>query len=1217
MAAITPVTPQHTKPAERARCGGAAVMTTTSRDGMPMRLSRLVLPVLCVVVACVCASLLFVSVASALEVHEPVGSFGVSGPGSAGFSTVQGVAVDRSSGDVFVYDNDELTGGSVYKFNAAGEPAEFSGFNADVIPGVGFAGFNAVQELAISEAGATKGDLYAANGSTVNIYSSTTGEKLGELNSEVPLGAPWGSACGVAVDRSGNVFVGLESGSVNRYVPSGEVVKNEDWSSSLWHVPYEACNLAVDEAQDTYVNAWENENGQVHKYPISEYHAAEETAGPGTVAAPQGSAVAVDPVNNDLYVDEHLQVSEFEPSGALLSVIGGGAVAHSFGVATAGADGKLYVANKSNVAIFGPGETPPPAVSNSTPIYNLTRSSVVLKASASGRGSALTGCRFEYGPTTAYGSGGACEHLPNTGGEPVLRVDGLTPGTAYHFRLDAESAVGSTNGPDATFTTPDPPPATCTNGALRTGPSASLPDCRAYEQVSPTDKGGADIFPSPNTDRLSTDGTTATFASVSGFADVEGVPGMAEYLATRTSTGWDTHGITPKQASLGVGTVTTDAKPSYRRVAPDLGSGVFLALSPLTEYGGTANVSNLYVRRDLKDAGPGAYELASLCPACDAAGGHPLEEAHSLSDYEEAHYYIAGTSADFRHIVFVTRENLTSDAPGNCPVTQGVTRQECPYKVYDAHDGTVSLASILPDGSVAPKADAGAGVTTNDLGAPRVVSSDGSRIIFTDTSTGETLGTNEGVLSGQGGAAARGDIYERVDGTSTVQINASERSVPDAHAQAQYFDASADGTRVFFTTSQSLTEDAPAGGGLYLWDATAPEGHRLTFIATPNSNPRASIGTSSDGHYLYFMTTNGAIYVWHDGGLRYIEAGLTGANNESMDEASSSESGRSPNEAQVSPDGQHLLFGLARGLLDIEQSRPPRDPNPLGYEQNGHAEMYVYDYANNSLVCASCNPSGAPASGDARSRWRVQNSVFQGSDYLTHAMSEDGRFVFFTSEEALVPQDNNHVSDAYEYDTATGRVRLLSTGASPEPSVFLDATPDGANAMIDTFQPLVGQDLDTNDDAYDARVNGGIAAQDVAAAETCTEPTTCQGPESPPQAPAAPGSVTFMGPGDPALQSEAPTKPSVHVSVLGKRLLPRSLVLTVTVSAPGRMTVTGAGVVRLTRSLAKAGRYRISVGLTGAERRMLRSHHPRLRVRVALAAADGSASANVSIAAGR
>jgi hypothetical protein len=1191
MAAFTPVTPRFTTPTGDTPCGGgAAVITTTSRDGVLMRLPRLLSPILCVVVvvACVGASLLLVSVASALEVHEPVGSFGVSGPGSAGFSTVQGVAVDHSSGDVFVYDNDELAGGSVYKFNAAGEPSEFSGLKADVIHGVGFGGFPAVQELAVSEAGPTKGDLYAANDSTVNIYSTATGEKLGELNSEVPAGAPWGGACGVAVDASGTVYVGTEAHTVNRYEPSGEVVRNEDWSGSLWKTPVEACDLAVDQEHNTYVTMWEA--GPVNEYPPAEYHETEVEAKPTRVADPAGSSVAIDPVNNDLYVDEQSKVSQFSSSGTLLSVSGG--IGESFGVATTGANGKLYVANKSTVEIFGPGENPPPAVSNSTPIYNLTRSSVVLKASASGRGSALTGCHFEYGTTTGYGSGGPCEYIPNAGGEPVLQVDGLTPGVTYHFRLVAESSVGSTNGPDATFTTPNPPPLTCTNGALRVGPSASLPDCRAYEQVSPVDKGGADIYADGTTDRLSTDGNTADFVSSAAFAGAESVAPSAEYLATRTATGWETHSVSPKQGSLNSSDVNVE-KPFYDLVSPDLGTGVYLAISPLTDYPDTEKVNNIYVRRDLRSSGAGVYELQSRCPGCEAPGGSPLDGPESILAFERAIYHVAGASADFSHVVFATAAKLTSNAPGSCTGDL----EECPVKLYDAHDGTVSLVGILPDGSVAPAADAGAGIANqnegNSIVAPHVVSSDGSRIIFTDTSVG--------------------DIYERIDDAATVQINASERSTPDGFAPAEYLDASADGTRVFFKTSQSLTEDAPAGGGLYLWDAEAPEHHRLTWIPAPSVT--SAIGASSDGHYFYFTsgsegTAGGGVaaYVWHDGTIRYISGGLTN-NDSAQDAASGLFRNLIPHESRITGDGRHLLFEATGGVA----------ANEVGYEQRRNAEMYAYDYGANSLVCASCNPSGAPASAEALTLERLVGVISVASfvDYLSHGISEDGRYVFFTTAEALVPQDTNGVSDAYEYDTATGQVHLLSTGKSPEPSVFLDATPDGSNALIYTFQSLVGQDRDLNSDVYDARVNGGIAAQQPALATLCAESLACQGQGSGPRGMEASPSVTFIGPGNPPPPPPPPASGSARISVSGARIVRGSVALTVDISAPGRITISGRGVVRLARPVSRAGRYRFTVPLTSAERRSLRTHRHRLGVQITLATSIGTAKVNASAAAGR
>jgi hypothetical protein len=74
-----------------------------------------------------------------------------------------------------------------------------------------------------------------------------------------------------------------------------------------------------------------------------------------------------------------------------------------------------------------------------------------------------TSYRFEYGPTTAYGSETAAIDLGAEIGElPVAaKIDGLSPGTTYHFRLVATNKAGAGYGHDQSFTTaPAPPPPT-------------------------------------------------------------------------------------------------------------------------------------------------------------------------------------------------------------------------------------------------------------------------------------------------------------------------------------------------------------------------------------------------------------------------------------------------------------------------------------------------------------------------------------------------------------------------------------------------------------------------------------------------------------------------------------------------------------------------------------------------------------------------------------
>jgi hypothetical protein len=91
-----------------------------------------------------------------------------------------------------------------------------------------------------------------------------------------------------------------------------------------------------------------------------------------------------------------------------------------------------------------------------------------------------------------------------------------------------------------------------------------------------------------------------------------------------------------------------------------------------------------------------------------------------------------------------------------------------------------------------------------------------------------------------------------------------------------------------------------------------------------------------------------------------------------------------------------------------------------------------------------------------------------------HFLSNDGRYVFFSTRDALVPGDVNGVEDTYEYDTQTGEVSLLSSGTDGNGSYFSDASPDGSNVLIVGRTSYLRQDPDSLIDAYDVRVNGGF-----------------------------------------------------------------------------------------------------------------------------------------------
>src|SRR5215208_7400461 len=84
----------------------------------------------------------------------------------------------------------------------------------------------------------------------------------------------------------------------------------------------------------------------------------------------------------------------------------------------------------------------------------VTRSTATLNGTVDPRGSSVR-WHFEYGTTTAYGLTSGGEDTGDGDGDvPVAAgLEGLSPGTTYHYRLIATNADGGAEGADRTFRT--------------------------------------------------------------------------------------------------------------------------------------------------------------------------------------------------------------------------------------------------------------------------------------------------------------------------------------------------------------------------------------------------------------------------------------------------------------------------------------------------------------------------------------------------------------------------------------------------------------------------------------------------------------------------------------------------------------------------------------------------------------------------------------------
>jgi hypothetical protein len=124
---------------------------------------------------------------------------------------------------------------------------------------------------------------------------------------------------------------------------------------------------------------------------------------------------------------------------------------------------------------------------------NVTATSADLHASIDAVG-LPTQYRFEYGPTRDYGRNTPTQELPaDADNVPVsAHIEGLEPDTTTYFRVVATNGIGTRVGEDTSFSY-DPPE--CPNSHVRQQTGANyLPDCRAYELVSPPNPGSA-CFP--------------------------------------------------------------------------------------------------------------------------------------------------------------------------------------------------------------------------------------------------------------------------------------------------------------------------------------------------------------------------------------------------------------------------------------------------------------------------------------------------------------------------------------------------------------------------------------------------------------------------------------------------------------------------------------------------------------------------------------------------
>lgn len=646
----------------------------------------------------------------------------------------------------------------------------------------------------------------------------------------------------------------------------------------------------------------------------------------------------------------------------------------------------------------------------------------------------------------------------------------LQAGETYRFRISATNASPGNpviQGEEHSLTAPLPPESTpagpCPNQALRTGPSAALPDCRAYEQVTPHDKEGAQEIFSYNPlgtfsgaavgedgDHLMLEAQAVNWGAgpTAGqspyfFSRHEGAGWQLTGAATQPETGFNTtepHVFDPDLTRLGFQSLNPiGAGPIEYRAGPAGGPYATVASAPRNQAGpgwiaASADFSKLILQTE---------DHKLLGPSTATKSGADLYE------------YSAGA---------LRQVNL---GLGSC----GATIVNGPAELFGESQQKSSRHALSADGSrvffeAVPGSNCSApshlyireaGETTVDLGPYRFLAADpqGATVLL-EKATGE----NPGLYLYDTQAASASFLP-----SSEVALGAKLRASEDLR------------------TVYILAAGEKA---LYRYDLPAQTLHFLFDLAAPPNH----YSTTPDGRYFYFAS----------GGVPGLPAGAL-APSGGVD---------NPGVHPLEPTSQVYRYDRAEDVVACISCASPFAPEPkLGSyfgETNHTGGQYEALGGTPRLSVASSNGDYA---------------FFQTPAALLPS-DVDGEVIpegFFHGKTSLYTSTSNSVSgDVYEWrrDGLDGCARLqgclalITDGRGGYLNLLLGTTPSGRDVFLYTSSRLLTRDNDTAGDIYDARIAGGFPEP---AEPIPCEADSCFHPVPAPNDP-TPNSENFHGAGN-------------------------------------------------------------------------------------------------------
>jgi hypothetical protein len=637
-----------------------------------------------------------------------------------------------------------------------------------------------------------------------------------------------------------------------------------------------------------------------------------------------------------------------------------------------------------------------------------------------------------------------------------------------------------------------------------------------------------------------------TFAGATSNSNTNG----DQYIAKRTEAGWQIDAI--DDAPLTQFGYATPGEP----VVSESGAAL-LALHTISE---PIWASVLYRR----DPGGSRTLVGRLVPIT----AYPSAPAGVTSPESGVEDVLEGASTNLTHVVFSLAARVqsyfppsitTALWPGDATVVEsglGYNSRSL-YQYKGAGEPRPELIPVDNSGQLLGQCGSVlGGITGNHVNA---VSSDGRTVFFTVRP--QCPGTPERTPASPPGAGPPvNEVFARTSGTTTTAISeprpnpgcATAQCLAAPLASANYEGASADGTKVLFTSTQQLLDNAsedsspeddathgctnttgPNGCNLYEYELGSGGGGRTLLVSggdTSGLGPgvQGVAATSDDGSHVYFVakgvltsTPNRSLAVGQ-------QLPAAGADNLYLYErdtaypnghtsfiatlAPGDHSQWSEEPMNATADGRYLVFTSFAALTPGDNSTS--------------SQVFRYDATQGEVVRVSIGDEGFNQNGNTSS-----NSAFVPTPQrygpvsimslsAKHPAVTNTGIVVFTSSDGLTPRSINDPTDTifnvYEYEN--GRVFLISDGrdqvkpaSSTGGAAALGISETGTDVWFTTNSALVAQDGNTATDIYDARSNGGFPSG--AALPACSE-EGCQPASEAYPGGATPGSATFNGVGN-------------------------------------------------------------------------------------------------------